>query len=94
MQNLMQDIIYRIKAGDKETVIADFVSVLTELKVQEQCSQLILACTELPIIIEPCFGKVPGLTENDIVDSSDVMVETIIKLCKGDLDLADHAVKH
>ena len=36
MQALMQDIIYRIKAGDKETVIADFVSVLTELKVKEQ----------------------------------------------------------
>ena len=51
-QTLLQDIIYRIKAGDKgERVIEDFIILLKELKEEHNCSQIILGCTELPIII-------------------------------------------
>ena len=33
-QDLMQDIIYRVKRGDKESVVPDFAAVLTELKIK------------------------------------------------------------
>lgn len=57
-QDLLQSIIYRIKAGDKgEKVIDDFIILLKELKENHQCSQIILGCTELPIIIGRCLEK-------------------------------------
>ena len=88
----MQDIIYRVKAGDKESVIADFIEVLKELQSQN-CSSIILGCTELPIIIDACLEQEPSLKKLNFVDTSAVMVETVVKLCKGDLDL-DRLLMH
>lgn len=52
-QALMQDIIYRIKAGDKSSqVLTDFISVLKECKEDNGCNQIILGCTELPLIFD------------------------------------------
>jgi aspartate racemase len=88
-QDLLQDIIYRIKAGKKASVIDDFVAVLRELKEDQQCSQIILGCTELPLIVEPTLERYPGLQREDLLDTTDVMVETIVRLCKRDLELED-----
>ena len=88
----MQDIIYRVKAGDKESVIPDFVEVLKELQ-DQNCSSIILGCTELPIIIDACLEAEPCLKKVNFVDTSAVMVETVVKLCKGDIDL-DRLLMH
>lgn len=87
-QDLMQDIIYRIKAGDKgPEVITDFVSVLKECKEDNGCNQIILGCTELPLIFEQCLEVYDKVSSADVVDSSETMVETIVKIAKGDQDI-------
>lgn len=90
----MQSVIYRIKAGDKsEQVVDDFVTVLRECKGDNNCNQLILGCTELPIIFPQCMLKYDKLTLDDIVDSSETMVETIVRIAKGDQDINELLVK-
>lgn len=89
-QDLLQNIIYRIKAGDKgDQVIDDFIVLLKELKEGHQCSQIILGCTELPIISGRCLEKYEALQESDLVDSCEVMVEAIVRIAKGDLEIRE-----
>ena len=59
------------------------------MKEDDGCSQIILGCTELPIIIDDCLAKYKGVNHDDLVDSSDVMVEAVIKIAKGDLEIND-----
>lgn len=62
-QELLQSIIYRIKAGDKgDKVVDDFIILLKELREEQDCSQLILGCTELPLIIDACLEKYDGIS--------------------------------
>jgi len=57
-QDLLQSIIYRIKSGDKgQQVVDDFVLLLKELKEEKECSQIILGCTELPLIMNDCLAS-------------------------------------
>ena len=91
----MQSVIYRIKAGDKgEQVIDDFITVLKECKEDNNCNQLILGCTELPIIFPQCMKKYDKLRLEDIVDSSEAMVETIVRVAKGDQDINELLANH
>uniref|UniRef100_A0A7S3IXX3 Aspartate racemase n=1 Tax=Strombidium inclinatum TaxID=197538 RepID=A0A7S3IXX3_9SPIT len=87
-QDLLQSIIYRIKAGDKgDEVIQDFVTLLKELKEENNCSQIILGCTELPLIIEESMAIYDGVSAENLVDSSEVMVEAVVRIAKGDLEI-------
>jgi glutamate racemase len=68
-------------------VVDDFVKLLKELREEQGCSQIILGCTELPLIIAECLKVYPGLKSDNLVDSTEVMVETCVKLCKRDIDV-------
>ena len=81
-QELVMDVITRIKAGDKVSVISDFNKVIMELK-EEGCSQLILGCTELPIIIDDCLKANKKLKRKEFVDTTAVLAETVVHLFKG-----------
>lgn len=68
-------------------VIDDFIILLKELKELHHCSQIILGCTELPIIIGQCLMKYPNLKESDLVDACEVMVDAVVKISKRDLEI-------
>uniref|UniRef100_A0A7S1ZLJ7 Aspartate racemase n=1 Tax=Ditylum brightwellii TaxID=49249 RepID=A0A7S1ZLJ7_9STRA len=87
-QELMQSIIYRIKAGDKGmNVLNDFIKVIQELKEEKGCECIVVGCTELPLILEKCLDMYNGVKIDDFVDSTDVMVDTLIRISKNDLEL-------
>lgn len=65
------------------------MTLLRELREEQGCSQIILGCTELPIIIQECLNKYSGIKESNIVDSAETMVETCVRIAKRDLDIAD-----
>lgn len=89
-QDLLQSIIYRIKAGDKgPQVVSDFTGLLRELREERECSQIILGCTELPLIIEDCMKLDSDLKAEHLVDSTEIMVETCVKIAKRDLDISE-----
>ena len=84
------DLIFRIKGGDKSTkVLEDFISIMKECKEDNGCNQMILGCTELPLIFDQCMEIYDKINYDDVVDSTDTMVETVVKIAKGDLDLND-----
>ena len=85
-QELVMDVITRIKAGDKVSVISDFNKVIMELK-EQGCSQLILGCTELPIIIDDCLKANKKLKRKEFVDTTAVLAETVVHLFKGKFEL-------
>ena len=89
-QDLMMDIIFRIKGGDKsDKLLKEFISIMRECKEENGCNQMILGCTELPLIFEQCMEIYDKITHDDVVDSTDTMVETVVKIAKRDLDLND-----
>ena len=62
------------------------LEILKELK-DQNCSQIILGCTELPLILDDCLEQYDELKRSELVDTSANMVETLVRLAKGDLDL-------
>lgn len=41
----------------------------------------------MPIIIGRCLEKYESLKESDLVDACESMVEAVVKIAKGDLDI-------
>jgi aspartate/glutamate racemase len=68
-------------------VLEDFVKLLKELREEQDCQQIILGCTELPIIIGDCMKLYPSLKPHHLVDSVGVMVETVVQIAKRDIEI-------
>jgi len=79
--------INQTKAGEIDEACRTLGPLLRFLREEEEVEMVVLGCTEFPVIVESLGEDVPeGIR---FVDSTMVMAEMTVKLCKGLIKLED-----
>ncbi len=73
---IVNQLIYKIKQGSKDTNLDELVSLITKMK-SEGAAAVILGCTELPLIMQ----KLPGGI--DYVDTTYVLARRTVQMAYG-----------
>ena len=60
------------------------------LKQEMGCSQIIFGCTELPLVIDECLRDCDFVAPDDIIDSTDVTAEAVVRIAKGEREVSDY----
>jgi aspartate racemase len=78
------DLVYRIKAGDRDREIGDTMNRLAGSLAFAGAEVLIAGCTEIPLILGSDAGGLP------LLSSTDLLAEQTITLARGDTPLPHH----
>lgn len=78
VKNMVLDLVYKVKSGERGFSIDDLNYLLKDFKEQE-VSVVILGCTELPIVFDPVQDK---FKDFNFVSSTDVLAQKTVELAK------------
>lgn len=75
------DLVYAIKRGERDAHIAKAMATLTNRLVERGAESIIIACTEVPLVLDICDIDVP------ITSSTDELAKRTVKLARRELAL-------